>query len=137
MRSLRTLSRLCFEWYLSLLKQLTSILRCLGSASRGITLRMVDGSAKEWLWELKGDPNPAQTSMVDAQEFVKQLVHATFKDKGCVVGNPASVPQRCTRAYATIATPACSAVATWRASQRRLSTWRSNAMGLDGGLGVD
>ena len=58
------------------------------AAGGGLVLRMVDGSAKEFLWGVKANPadptgsgrggSPGPTPA--DQLFVRELVHATFSD---------------------------------------------------------
>ena len=45
-----------------------------------IKVRKVDGSADEYLWNVKTNPNPAEHSPAENQAFVAALVHETMKD---------------------------------------------------------
>lgn len=59
------------------------------SATEGMTLRLADGSAKDFLWGVEANPEllastKPNASIASVQEFVRQLVHATFKDGRCV-----------------------------------------------------
>jgi hypothetical protein len=53
----------------------------LDAATPGVVkLRMLDGSAKEYLWGVESNPNPAEHTPAENQTFVSELVHATMKD---------------------------------------------------------
>ena len=45
-----------------------------------VVIRMLDGSAKEYLWGIRSNPNPSLHTAVENQRFVSDLVHATMKD---------------------------------------------------------
>ena len=52
------------------------------------TMRMIDGSAREYLWTVTEHPiNPSDKTFKKESEFVHQLVHATFKDGNGYVEN--------------------------------------------------
>ena len=53
----------------------------LDAKSTEFKMRMVDGSAREYLWTVKEHPiSPTDKTKQKENEFVQQLVHATFKD---------------------------------------------------------
>ena len=49
-------------------------------ASPGMKVRKVDGSADEFLWSVKANPNPKEHTAAENQAFVSALVHETMKD---------------------------------------------------------
>lgn len=45
-----------------------------------VKIRMLDGSAKEYLWGVESNPNPKERTAAENQKFVSELVHVTVKD---------------------------------------------------------
>ena len=63
----------------------------LDHATPGFKMRMVDGSAREYMWSVTTDPTKSDST---SNEFIQGIVHATFKDNtGYVEGLSAQVVQ--------------------------------------------